>query len=140
MSGFRLRGASRELVEQARRFRKEQTTAEELLWEVLRDRQLDGIKFRRQHPMARFILDFYCSSARLVIELDGAVHDLQQERDEARTSALEGRGLRVIRFRNEEVFDALPSVLERILAAVEQGTRRPASPSPAQFAGEGAGG
>jgi very-short-patch-repair endonuclease len=89
MSGFRLRGASRELVQQARRFRKEQTTAEELLWEVLRDRQLEGIKFRRQHPFSRFILDFYCSKARLVVELDGAVHDAQQERDEARTAALE---------------------------------------------------
>ncbi|HEY0018289.1 MAG TPA: endonuclease domain-containing protein [Longimicrobium sp.] len=140
MSKFRFRGASIELIEQARRFRKAQTTAEELLWEVLRDRQLAGIKFRRQHPVSRFIFDFYCPAARLVIELDGPVHDPQRERDEARTAALESRNFRVIRFRNEEVFDALPSVLDRIVAAVEQDPRSHISPSPAQFAGEGAGG
>jgi very-short-patch-repair endonuclease len=109
-----------ELVEQARRLRHDQTDAEEVLWQMLRDRQLHGIKFRRQTPMGRFILDFYCPAAKLVIELDGAVHDQQQERDEARTAALEARGLRVIRFRNEEVFQALPSVLERIVAAAEE--------------------
>ncbi|WP_420127501.1 endonuclease domain-containing protein [Longimicrobium sp.] len=120
MSQFRLRGASVELVEQARRFRHDQTDAEEVLWQMLRDRQLRGIKFRRQTPMGRFILDFYCPAARLVVELDGAVHDQQQERDAARTDELEARGFRVIRFRNEEVFQALPSVLDRIAAAVEQ--------------------
>jgi very-short-patch-repair endonuclease len=137
---MRLRGASIELIEQARRFRKAQTTAEDLLWEVLRDRQLEGIKFRRQHPVDRFIFDFYCPKARLVIELDGPVHDLQRDRDEARTAALESHRYRVIRFRNEEVFDALPSVLERIVAAVEQDPRKHNSPSPGQFAGEGVGG
>jgi very-short-patch-repair endonuclease len=121
MSQFRLRGASVEMVEQARRFRQEPTNAEEVLWQMLRDRQLRGIKFRRQTPMGRFILDFYGPAARLVIELDGAVHDQQQERDAARTAELEVRGFRVIRFRNEEVFQALPSVLDRIVAAVEEG-------------------
>jgi very-short-patch-repair endonuclease len=122
MSQFRLRGgASVEMVEQARRFRQEPTDAEEVLWQMLRDRQLRGIKFRKQTPMGRFILDFYCPAAKLVIELDGAVHDQQQERDAARTAELEMRGFRVIRFRNEEVFQALPSDLERIVAAVEQG-------------------
>ena len=120
MSQFRLRGASVELLEQARRLRQDQTEAEEVLWQMLRDRQLRGIKFRRQTPMGRFILDFYCPAAKLVIELDGAVHDQQQERDTARTAELEARGFRVIRFRNEEVFEALPSVLDRIVAAVEQ--------------------
>jgi very-short-patch-repair endonuclease len=120
MSRFRLRGASVEMVEQARRFRQHQTDAEEVLWQVLRDRQLHGIKFRRQAAVSRFIFDFYCPAAKLVIELDGPVHDHQQERDEARTAALEARGFRVIRFRNEEVFEELPSVLERIVAAVEQ--------------------
>ena len=120
MSRFRLRGASVEMVEQARRFRHEPTDAEEVLWQMLRDRQLHGIKFRRQAAVSRFIFDFYSPAARLVIELDGPVHDYQQERDDARTAALEARGIRVIRFRNEEVFQALPSVLERIVAAVEQ--------------------
>lgn len=69
MSQFRLRGAIVERVEQARRFRHNQTDAEEVLWQMLRDRQLRGIKFRRQTPMGRFILDFYCPAARLVIEL-----------------------------------------------------------------------
>jgi very-short-patch-repair endonuclease len=91
---------------------------------VLRDRQLRGIKFRRQYAVKRFIFDFYCPAARLVIELDGSIHDeqMQQERDAARTEALEAHRYRVIRFRNEEVFNDLQAVLDRIAAEVEQGT------------------
>jgi very-short-patch-repair endonuclease len=118
MRRFRLRGTTTELIEQARRFRHDQTSAEEVLWQVLRDRQLDGIKFRRQVPISRFILDFYCPAARFVIELDGPVHDQQRERDAARSAVLEARGYRVIRFRNDEVFDDLAGVLARIVAAV----------------------
>jgi very-short-patch-repair endonuclease len=120
MSQFRLRGASVELVEQARTLRHDQTEAEEVLWQELRDRRLRGIKFRRQTPMSRFIFDFYCPAAKLVIEVDGSVHDQQQERDAARTAELEARGFRVIRIRNEEIFQSLPSVLDRIVAAVEE--------------------
>ncbi len=137
MRKFRFRHTSPELQQAARDLRHAQTGAEEALWQALRDRQLRGIKFRRQYAVERFIFDFYCPAARLIIELDGSVHDepTQRERDHARTAALEARNYRVIRFRNEEVLADLPAVLARIAAAVDQ-----FSPSPAQFAGEGAGG
>ena len=74
------------------------------------------MRFRRQHAIGRFILDFYCPRHRLALELDGALHDEpdQREYDAARTEALEQLGIRVLRFRNEEVMQNLPSVLERI--------------------------
>lgn len=122
MRKFRFRHTSPELLQAARALRQTQTNAEAVLWDALRDRQLRGIKFRRQYAVERFILDFYCPAAHLVIELDGSVHDepMQRERDEARTAALEARNYRVIRFRNEEVLADLQSVLERIVAAVEE--------------------
>jgi very-short-patch-repair endonuclease len=79
--------------------------------------RLGGLRFRSQHPVGAFVLDFYCPSCKLVVEVDGVVHDQQVEYDEARTEHLNGYGYRVIRFRNEEVLHELPSVLERILAA-----------------------
>jgi very-short-patch-repair endonuclease len=122
MRKFRYRRNTVELVRAARSLRQTQTEAEEVLWQALRDRQLYDIKFRRQYAYERFIFDFYCSAGRLVIELDGSIHDepMQQERDVARTAALEARNYRVIRFRNEEVLGDLQSVLSRIVAAVEQ--------------------
>ncbi len=93
------------------------TKAEQVLWAALRYRKARGLRFRRQHPVDRFVLDFFCPSAKLAIELDGSVHDQQAERDEERTRVLEAAGYRVIRFRNEEVLNDLPSVLRRITAA-----------------------
>ncbi len=93
------------------------TPAEERLWNSLRDRRLRGLKFRAQHAIDRFVLDFYCASARLVVEVDGSVHDHQTERDDARTAVLEAHDLHVVRFRNEEIMTDLPNVLTRILAA-----------------------
>jgi very-short-patch-repair endonuclease len=118
---FRYCGNTVELQQAARELRKAQTSAEEVLWQALRDRQLQGIKFRRQYSVKRFIFDFYCPAARLVIELDGSIHDEQgqQERDTARTEALEAHRYRVIRFRNEEVFNDLQAVLDRIADEVE---------------------
>jgi very-short-patch-repair endonuclease len=95
------------------------TPAEEVLWAALRRNQLAGLHFRRQHAMGRFILDFYCPSKKLCVELDGPIHDEQQERDEARTQTLAHQGIRVIRFRNDEVFSSLTSVLRRIELAAE---------------------
>jgi very-short-patch-repair endonuclease len=95
------------------------TPAEERLWNSLRDRRLRGLKFRAQHALDRFVLDFYCASARLVVEVDGAVHDQQVERDNARTAALEAHGLRVVRFRNEEIMTNLQGVLLRIIEAAQ---------------------
>jgi very-short-patch-repair endonuclease len=111
------RKTSRVVRTRARELRQEQTFAERLLWRVLRDRSVNGLKFRRQHPLDGFVLDFFCPEARLCVELDGGIHDTQPERDAARTAQLEARGLRVMRFRNEEVENDMPSVLRRIARA-----------------------
>ncbi|HEV3050280.1 MAG TPA: endonuclease domain-containing protein [Longimicrobium sp.] len=101
----------------AREMRGQPTAAEEVLWGVLRQRQVAGLKFRRQHPVGRFVLDFYCPSCKLAVEVDGEVHDQQTERDAERTRALETYGYRVLRFRNEQVMHELPSVVQAITAA-----------------------
>ncbi len=81
------------------------TPAEKRLWSALRNKQLDGLKFRRQHPVGNFILDFYCPACKLVIEVDGKIHDRpsQINRDRARTAKLMEYGYTVLRFRNEQV-------------------------------------
>ncbi len=117
MERRRLRGTSRELEARARELRRAQTPAEERLWNYLRGWNLP--KFRRQHAVERFILDFYCASAKLCVEVDGGIHDGQQERDAARTEFLNARGIHVIRFRNEEVMDDPRSVLRRIEAVLK---------------------
>ena len=92
-----------------------------MLWEVLRERKLCGVRFRRQHAIDRFVLDFYSTAHKLAIEVDGEIHDEQQEQDAVRTEHLEARGIRVLRFRNEEVLHALPRVLSSIRDAIEAG-------------------
>jgi very-short-patch-repair endonuclease len=108
----------------ARLLRQEMTPAEKALWQRLRDCQVQGCKFRRQHPLGVFVADFYCAARRLVIELDGAVHDNLQERDAARTAELNARGYRVLRFRNDEVMANMEGVLSAIAEALTP------SPSP----------
>ena len=93
------------------------TPTERRLWAALR-RDALGCRVRPQHVIRGWIVDFYIASARLVIEVDGDVHDLQLDEDERRTAALGAEGLRVIRFRNEEVLDALPWVIARIVDAL----------------------
>ncbi|GAB3666888.1 hypothetical protein GCM10028791_42710 [Echinicola sediminis] len=109
-------GASPEILRRARELRKNLTPSEKLLWNSIKNNQLGGVKFRRQHPVARFIVDFYCHYYRLAIEVDGEIHlgIEQSERDEGRTFELEELGLKVIRFTNQEVIKDLPRVLERI--------------------------
>jgi very-short-patch-repair endonuclease len=116
--------ASRSLIQRARELRRDQTSAEGLLWNHLRSEQL-GYKFRRQHPIGRFIADFYCHQARLVVEADGDVHDGRQEQDAVRSEWLSERGYRVIRFSNEQIRRELASVLEAIKAECERGTPSP---------------
>lgn len=106
--------------QRARQLRQPQTPAEARLWNRLRRRQLNGHYFRRQHPIGRLIVDFCCTKARMVVEVDGDIHAMQQEYDAARTGWLEERGYRVIRFTNNEVFHELDAVLERILAVCEE--------------------
>ena len=111
--------------------RWEMTQAEGVLWEALKDRCLGGLRFRHQHPLRQFILDFYCPSRKLVVEADGAVHDSQQGQDAARARHLEAYGLSVIRFRNDEVLRDLPGVLNRISEAAQaRTTELPFSDSP----------
>ena len=114
--GDQHKGAAGKLFEFARNLRKEQTPEEKILWEHLKNRQLNGFKFRRQHPLYNFILDFYCHEAGLVIELDGSVHDNrdQQHYDMHRTLELEEFKLCVLRFKNDDVRNNLRLVLYTI--------------------------
>ena len=108
------------ILKNARELRSRLTDAEQLLWYLLRNRRFCGYKFRRQHPVGRFILEFYCHEERLAIELDGSGHcfDMQLVYDAVRTKELEGVGLIVLRFWNSDVLENLESVLESILAAL----------------------
>ncbi|HEU0074305.1 MAG TPA: endonuclease domain-containing protein [Dehalococcoidia bacterium] len=103
-----------DLRPQARRMRSQPTRAERVLWQSLRRNEAEGLKFRRQHAIGSFIVDFYCVQAELVIEIDGPIHASQREADEERQAYLEGMGLTVLRFSNEEVLGTLPTVLMRI--------------------------
>jgi very-short-patch-repair endonuclease len=100
--------------QRARQFRREQTPAEVLLWERLRDRQLDRCKFRRQHVINGFIVDFCCLERHLVIEIDGSIHIQQLDYDAERDALLETLGYRVIRYTNEQVMQHLEAVLASI--------------------------
>jgi very-short-patch-repair endonuclease len=113
----RIRGTAPHIIAAARRLRLNLTPAEQKLWQALNKRQLNGLKFRCQHPVGPFIVDFYCPEHRLVIELDGSIHDQQAEQDTARTAQLNQFGYRVIRFRNETVRTNLEHVLHQILEA-----------------------
>jgi very-short-patch-repair endonuclease len=117
MSSKRIRGTAPEITAAARRLRLNLTPAEQVLWSALDRRQLHGLKFRCQHAIGSFIVDFYCPQCRLVIELDGAIHDQQIDYDTARTKQLNQYGYKVIRFRNHEVMNNLENVLHRVLEA-----------------------
>ena len=107
------------IVRAARELRQEPTDAEARLWDALRGRRLDGLKFRRQHPYERFVLDFFCVEHQLVVELDGGVHaePAQAARDAERTESLQSRGIRVLRFKNETVENEIETVLKQIQEA-----------------------
>jgi very-short-patch-repair endonuclease len=107
-------GARPHLFDKAKELRLNMTKAEEVLWEKLRKKQIDGNIFRRQHPIDRFIADFYCHNAKLVIEVDGEIHENQKEYDIGRTEELNDLGLQVIRFTNEEVLNNIELVIKKI--------------------------
>src|SRR5690606_8502911 len=102
---------------QARALRRNATEAEVALWQHLRGRRLIGLKFRRQAPIERFIVDFYCPEKRLIVEVDGGQHTA--ESDQARTGRLEALGYKVIRFWNNDVLGNTLAVLETIKARAE---------------------
>jgi len=105
-----------DLVGLSRNLRKNQTEAENLLWRHLRGKQLEGLRFRRQHPIGRYIADFVCLDKRLVLELDGGQHGMDQEKikDDVREQWLKKEGYRVLRFWNNDVLANLEGVMETI--------------------------
>jgi very-short-patch-repair endonuclease len=111
-------GIPTSLLENARKLRKNQTPAERLLWHALRNRKLHRWKFRRQHPLSGFILDFYCAERRVAVELDGDYHALNEQKlyDKNRTEVLAEFGIRVIRIPNIAVLDNIENVLRQITA------------------------
>ncbi len=127
-----------DMLEFARGLRKTQTDAENLMWSLLRDRRLGGWKFRRQHPVPPYVLDFYCHDAQLAIELDGGQHNEASEhvRDEKRTAWLAQQGIRVLRFWNNQVLAETQAVLEAIWNALVGIYPSPPAPLPG---GEGSG-
>lgn len=110
-------------TERARQLRKDMTRAERVLWASLRGKRFQGLRFRRQEPIAGFIVDFVCVARRLVIELDGAAHKDTQAYDEERDAILRSRGLTVLRLTNDEIERNLAVALECIAVACD--TPRP---------------
>jgi very-short-patch-repair endonuclease len=114
----RIRDTTASIDNAAKQLRKTLTPAEQQLWQALRGGKLAGLKFRRQHPVGNFILDFYCAAHKLVVEVDGGIHETQIEYDTARTTELEVHGYRIVRFPNEVVLHQLETVLAEILQVV----------------------
>ncbi|MEM6284755.1 MAG: endonuclease domain-containing protein [Chloroflexota bacterium] len=104
----------RKIKHLAHEMRTNPTPAEDKLWQRLRRKQIHGVKFRRQHTIGRFIVDFYCKEAALVIEVDGPTHQCTQAEDALRTEFLQSQGVTVIRFSNGAVWNHLDVVVERI--------------------------
>ncbi|HLP51659.1 MAG TPA: endonuclease domain-containing protein [Chitinophagales bacterium] len=109
-------GAQPHKFEFAREMRRSSTDAEEKLWKFIRDRKLSAAKFRRQHAISFFVLDFYCHEVKLCVEVDGGIHKDSENRkyDEARTIALKELGITVVRFSNEAVEKDITTVLDAI--------------------------
>ncbi|KTT37245.1 endonuclease domain-containing protein [Pseudomonas rhizoryzae] len=105
------------LITHARSLRRNQTDAERALWQHLRGKRLQGLKFRRQHPHGRYILDFVCLEARLVIELDGGQHQ-DSPADRERDAWLRAQGFQILRFWNHDVLTQPEAVLERLFATL----------------------
>jgi very-short-patch-repair endonuclease len=105
----------------ARELRGSHTDAENLLWMLLRDRRFCGFKFRRQHPVGGYILDFYCHKRRIAVELDGGGHAAEEQAnyDNERTKVLEGAGIKVLRFWNDDVLRNTEMVLEALHGALD---------------------
>jgi very-short-patch-repair endonuclease len=107
-------GANADIISKARVLRKKMTPPEKLLWDCLRKRQLNGMHFRKQHPYGIYILDFYCCSANLAIEIDGLIHLKRKAYDKERTEFLESSGLSVLRFTNKDIEDRIDWVIKEI--------------------------
>ena len=106
------------IFDNAKVLRQRSTKAEKHLWQMIRNRQLMGFKFRRQHPLKYFIADFYCHEVLLVIELDGSIHELEniKQYDQLREAIITELGITVLRFNNDEIFTEVHHVIEKIEA------------------------
>ena len=124
----------------ARGLRQEPTEAEDRLWQAIRRKQVLGRKFRRQMPIGAFVVDFYCPSDRLVVEVDGGIHDLQLEADQVRQELIESLGIRFLRLTNDEVMRDLPGALSKIEQTLTKPAQGDKSPSPLVGEGFGVGG
>jgi very-short-patch-repair endonuclease len=105
-------------IRRARRLRRNPTATERAFWEHLRQRRLEGLKFRRQMPLGPYVLDFVCLRHRLIVEADGPFHD--PVRDAERDAWLNAKGFRVLRFSNQEILGSPHLVADRIVAALEE--------------------
>jgi very-short-patch-repair endonuclease len=119
----------------ARTLRQNMTEAERRVWQVLRSQQMKGFKFRRQVPIGRYIADFVCHEARLIVEIDGGQHDRSSPREAERTGFLQNQGYRIVRFWNNEILANLEGVHQTI--ADELGRITPTQPSPIKGEGYG---
>ena len=120
---------SRNVVDFSRKLRAGMTDAEQKLWRELQRRRM-GVKFRRQHPIGKYVVDFVCLEARICIEVDGGQHADRIEYDAARTAFLLSEGFTVLRFWDNDVLTAIGSVKEAIWKALHDPTPPPSRPSP----------
>lgn len=109
-------GASPLIMKRAGELRSRMTETEKILWDVVRENTIQGLKFRRQHPLNNYIADFYCHKIKLVVEIDGSVHftETAKEYDEYRTNVMNSLGIEVLRFTNEEICNDLSNVINAI--------------------------
>jgi very-short-patch-repair endonuclease len=115
-------GADKNIFSKARELRTNMTRAECVLWEAIRNGKLNGFKFRRQHPINNYIADFYCHKVRLIVEVDGGIHKIgeNKEYDKDRTFELEKFERSIIRFTNDEVLNNIDNVLYQIKTKLNQ--------------------
>ena len=106
--------AKPDILEAARILRKNMTSSEKLLWNQLKGKQIFGLRFRRQHPIDIFIADFYCHEVRLVVELDGEIHNQQKEYDDGREAEMDKYNIKTVRFMNQEVENNIEKVISEI--------------------------
>ena len=131
-SGERVSVRGKAQKSRPQQLRTNATEAEQKIWYFLRNRQFEKFKFRRQHPIGVYIVDFVCLTEKLIVELDGGQHSERVSYDERRTKALHENGYRVLRFWNNDVMQNTEAVLETILAVLSAGP----SPSPSPRNGE----
>jgi len=117
-------GAKPDVMDLAKSLRNAMTCHEKLLWEKLKGKQICGVRFRRQHAISFYIVDFYCHEAMLVVEVDGTVHSFKVDHDDGRSAEMEKFGIKIIRFTNSEVENNIDRVINRIEAIVNERINR----------------